>query len=732
MKNIFKSLMLVAVAAMAFVACQNEPDYVAEKGGETIEIRVEAGVDDTRVYFGDKVLSYYPAYWNGNETVHGYLMSGAEGKGGQYYSAVELNDKVAGDNRVFFDLKFENVKDVEDGIVKLNVGYNQTFTVPTAQTPLADSVDPAAMFLSGQASFEDGAYENLFIDLGFDTAYGKMTIKNVAGDIDELILTLDDKKYNLNPENVENGVFWFACDACTPKKASVSIIANYNLYVKELDLTAAENPFKFEKGTVSTFAVNFAGVEADPNAYLVQYETDTLEAYGVSSYFEGSHGWKLVDSETKSQIHFVLNRVNTPTLKCFKPGTYTKSSAPKDPSNKQTIEKTCVFIDKYTTDGSNYTYSSGITSASMTITFVEATATEAAYYQIIVNANGDKFGFRGMPEDFISFDDFEPVTLATPEGLVATTIEYDNITLEWNSVAGADYYEVYLGNPAGSSNAKGIRVDGTSYTYTGYVVGDDDKAGITQQWTVRAVSNYPAERLTSAWSSPLASFEYPEEPVQLDAPTVSVKAGSDAEYGSVTIQWNAVNNADYYAVYDSAAANATPVATVTATEYTYKYTDLNAGTAYLWVRAMSDGSAINSELAQVSFTVPEKSQGGETGGLHITAIEYMSSSYLYTVTFTNDADTTFTLCWSDYAATQTSISTGTYTFNSSSSQVGNSGSLFGLITGKTYKFNGVASKISTGTVTVTQDGNNYTMVMDFTLANGTEVDLTYTGPWAVK
>ncbi|MBR2367036.1 MAG: hypothetical protein IKA81_00325 [Alistipes sp.] len=626
MKNIFKSLMLVAVAAMAFTACQNEPEYVAENGGETIEIRVEAGVDDTRVYFGNKVLNYYAAYWHGTETVNGFLCEGKDGSGAEHYDAVELTSEIAGDNRVFFDLKFTDVKDVKDGVVKLNVGYNKSFTVPTAQTPLADSVDPAAMFLSGEASFSNGAYENLLLDLGFDTAYGKMTVKNVAGDIEELILTLDDKKYNLNPENVENGVFWFACDACTPKKASVSIVADYNLYVKELDLTAAENPFKFEKGTVSTFAVNFAGVEADPNAYLVQYETDKLEAYGVSAYFEGSHGWKLVDSESNSQIHFVLNRLNTPTLKCFKPGTYTKSSAYKDPSNKQTIEETCVFIEKYTTDGSNYTYNSGITSASMTITFVEATATEAAYYQIIVNANGDKFGFRGMPEGFISFDDFEPVTLAAPEGLVADP-EYNNITLSWNSVAGADYYELYLGNPAGASNAKGIRVDGTSYTHTGY----DVDPGVTQQWTVRAVSNYPAERLTSAWSSPLASFVYPEEPVQLDAPTVSVKAGSDAEYGSVTIQWNAVNNADYYAVYDSAAANATPVATITATEYTYTYSDLNAGTAYLWVRAMSDGSAINSELAQVTFTVPEKSQGGEVtipeGYAKLDSIALGSASY---------------------------------------------------------------------------------------------------------
>ena len=515
MKNIFKSLMLVAVAAMAFTACQNEPEYVAENGGETIEIRVEAGVDDTRVYFGDKVLNYYAAYWHGTETVNGFLCEGKDGSGAEHYDAVELTSEIAGDNRVFFDLKFTDVKDVKDGVVKLNVGYNKSFTVPTAQTPLVDSVDPAAMFLSGEASFSDGAYENLLIDLGFDTAYGKMTIKNVAGDIEELILTLDDKKYNLNPENVENGVFWFACDACTPKKASVSIIADYNLYVKELDLTAAENPFKFEKGTVSTFAVNFAGVEADPNAYLVQYETDKLEPYSVSAYFEGSHGWKLVDSESNSQIHFALNRLNTPALKCFKPGTYTKSSAYKDLENKQTIEETCVYIEKYTIDGSNYTYNSGISSASMTITFVEATATEAAYYQIIVNANGDKFGFRGMPEDFISYDDFEPVTLAVPAGLEATTVEYDNITLKWNSVEGADYYEVYLGNPAGASNAKGTRVDGTSYTYAGYVVGDEDKAGITQQWAVRAVSNYPAERLTSAWSD-LASFVYPEKPVDPD------------------------------------------------------------------------------------------------------------------------------------------------------------------------------------------------------------------------
>ena len=700
--------MLVAVAAMAFTACQNEPEYVAENGGETIEIRVEAGVDDTRVYFGNKVLNYYAAYWHGTETVNGFLCEGKDGSGAEHYDAVELTSEIAGDNRVFFDLKFTDVKDVKDGVVKLNVGYNKSFTVPTAQTPLADSVDPAAMFLSGEASFSDGAYENLLIDLGFDTAYGKMTIKNVAGDIEELILTLDDKKYNLNPENVENGVFWFACDACTPKKASVSIVADYNLYVKELDLTAAENPFKFEKGTVSTFAVNFAGVEADPNAYLVQYETDKLEPYGVSTYFEGSHGWKLVDSETKSQIHFVLNRLNTPTLKCFKPGTYTKSSAYKDTANKQTIEETCVFIEKYTTDGSNYTYSSGINSASMTITFVEATATEAAYYQIIVNANGDKFGFRGMPEDFISYDDFEPVTLAVPEGLVATTIEYDNITLEWNGVEGADYYELYLGNPAGSSNATGIRVDGKSYTHTDYNV----DPGTTQQWAVRAVSNYPAERQTSAWST-LASFVYPEKPVQLDAPTVSVKAGSDAEYGSVTIQWNAVNNADYYAVYDSAADNATPVATdLTATEYTYTYTDLNAGTAYLWVRAMSDGSAINSELAQVSFTVPEKSQGGEVDGIQLNSFRFNMVIGNYNgVQFIASGDNTILyLNISNQSSGNAYLNAGDYTYVTMYPD--DYPNVFTLGKGSKVNGNDVGQGAGAGsTMNVVKNGDNYTITL---------------------
>ncbi|MBR4070366.1 MAG: hypothetical protein IKK16_04105, partial [Bacteroidaceae bacterium] len=84
MKNIFKSLMLVAVAAMAFTACQNEPEYVAENGGETIEIRVEAGVDDTRVYFGNKVLNYYAAYWHGTETVNGFLCEGKDGSGAEH------------------------------------------------------------------------------------------------------------------------------------------------------------------------------------------------------------------------------------------------------------------------------------------------------------------------------------------------------------------------------------------------------------------------------------------------------------------------------------------------------------------------------------------------------------------------------------------------------------------------------------------------------------------------
>ena len=73
MKNLFKKMMLVAVAAMAFVACSQDNDEInatVKKTDVVFNLSIE---DVTRAYFGEEQGSgsdtSFPSYWSGNESV---------------------------------------------------------------------------------------------------------------------------------------------------------------------------------------------------------------------------------------------------------------------------------------------------------------------------------------------------------------------------------------------------------------------------------------------------------------------------------------------------------------------------------------------------------------------------------------------------------------------------------------------------------------------------------------
>ncbi len=275
MKNLFKSLMLVAVAAMAFTACQKDNGEVNAVAKKTV-INFTAGFDaDTRSYFGDKVGESYPSFWEGGEQVK-FVAPAADYDGTYtaYAQAVKLDDE---GKSATFTVVFNNP--ITAGTVKAYLGeYWNTWEDSAyvdeyyTQTPRANSVDPR--FHLASTSFEYNG-ESLDFAGKFEhgVAYGKMTVKGFEGKkISGVTIELfknegegmyqNSKRYRLNTAELDTQTYWFAAEACEAKKFTVSVVADGVTYVKSVELTA-EQPLNFNVGRVSTFSVSNLALPLD-------------------------------------------------------------------------------------------------------------------------------------------------------------------------------------------------------------------------------------------------------------------------------------------------------------------------------------------------------------------------------------------------------------------------------------------------------------------------------------
>ena len=258
MKNLFKSLMLVAVAAMTFTACQNDNGEMDMLVKKTV-IEFTAGFDaDTRSHFGDKVGDSYPSFWEGGEQV-AFVAPAADYDGTYtaYAEAVKLDDE---GKSATFTVEFDNP--IKAGTVKayLGTGWNTLEDyayIPWSQTPRASSVDAEAFMAS--ASFEyDGVNMNVNGSFKHGVAYGKMTVNGFDGkNISEVAISLLDKdaeypnQYTLYTEELDEHTYWFATEACEAQEFTVSVVVDGVSYSKSVTLTA-DKPLNFNVGRVST------------------------------------------------------------------------------------------------------------------------------------------------------------------------------------------------------------------------------------------------------------------------------------------------------------------------------------------------------------------------------------------------------------------------------------------------------------------------------------------------
>lgn len=282
MKNLFKNLMLVAVAAMAFVACSEvsvEVDNLVKK--TIINGTASINTDDTRSGFVDSetvenedgtTTTVYKSAWDGGENIK--IFNGSQ----------EITTTIDAEGKFTVELEgtpgFITVCSPAEAWVSI-----YTCNIPTEQTPRTNSVDPAAHILQHQNA--QVSNDTVNAKMQHQVGYGKMTVNTPAEfviDYVEVELNGDwynyakSLKYTINADNVEGNVFWFATDVVEVSDFTVTAYdAKGNAYTKSVTIPE-DRELKFQYGRVSTFSVS--------NLEKYEYVTSISARQDYYGYFE--------------------------------------------------------------------------------------------------------------------------------------------------------------------------------------------------------------------------------------------------------------------------------------------------------------------------------------------------------------------------------------------------------------------------------------------------------------
>ena len=321
MKNIFKSLMLVAVAAMGFACQEKMEDFTPERANEVV-MTITADVEETRTVISDEANG--KVAWSAGDQIkvieNGaiYRTSGAaviDGDGKAKF-AVSFPEKAGA---VTYNAVFPANAVIEEAEVKAD---QVQVAVKSFQYPAEASFDPQADVLVAKQLEYNAQPTELNMQFKRLVALGKMTLTNIETDaaITKVIFSVEDKvlagrnivntttgeveeygydaatsAITLNYEGNTSNVIYFTCNpfelvAGDTFKVTV-ICADQTAYVREVELNKT---LTFTAGNMSKFSVNMKGT-----------------AVSVGS---GKTGWNLVkdasDLAVGDQIIIAANDYN--------------------------------------------------------------------------------------------------------------------------------------------------------------------------------------------------------------------------------------------------------------------------------------------------------------------------------------------------------------------------------------------------------------------------------------
>ncbi len=337
MKNLFKNLMLVAVAAMGFTACEQVGVESVTPVAPEVEMTVIAGMDDTRTYIDEangmvqwsaddqlKVIENSATYRNTTTTT-----IGTDGKA---KFAVSFPENTS-DAEFTYNAVFPASAVVEDDADKVNSAKVKV-EIKNQQNATATSFDPQAdVLVSKQLVFNDQPKE---LNMQFKrlVALGKMTLTNLPVDakIESVVFTagaedvLAGRNYvdattgevsqygyygsknaltiNYAEEAIATRDIYFTCNPFEMEAGEtfkVKVVCGNKSYTREVEIPAGRS-LTFTEGNLGTFSVDMknATVEtisafAEGDYVVLAYSNDKYYAMTSTSPNANYRGYKEVE-----------------------------------------------------------------------------------------------------------------------------------------------------------------------------------------------------------------------------------------------------------------------------------------------------------------------------------------------------------------------------------------------------------------------------------------------------
>ena len=322
MKKMFRNLMLVAVAAMGFTACQESiEEAVRPIEPAEVEMTITADVDATRTWIDEENKM---VQWSEGDQLK-VIENGAtyrttkaatiDANGlAQFTVSFPKNTTAA---EFTYNAIYPAIRLNEDDAEKMDMTKIKV-TLPDTQNPTATSFDPTADILVAKQIVTDAQPTELSMQFKRLVALGKMTLTNLpeSSTISKVTFTIEDsdaeeqpalagRNYvdattgtiveygyygptstlTLNyPEPISTRDIYFTCnpfELSAGDKLTVKVICSDFTYTREITLS---KELKFTEGDLSKFSVNMEDAERVENPSISLPWTENFDSEDLSKY----------------------------------------------------------------------------------------------------------------------------------------------------------------------------------------------------------------------------------------------------------------------------------------------------------------------------------------------------------------------------------------------------------------------------------------------------------------
>lgn len=367
MKQIFKSIVLVAAAVATLTSCEKAPEVTPTPEEYTITVNANLPAPEgTKTILGDydPVNKEYPVLWSNTDVISltqkPYFTADSEtfvNAGNKSTKESNSNPTLSADNtKATFEFPAFTTPDASANFIDYIAVYGGTdldlnyqrghsshyfkVTVPATQAPAVGQFDPKAAIMGATVLGEMEASTNLSLDFDHLVAYAMLNVKGLncgSEKVQSVTITSDEHKIagaanwdyiggtsfkprgsaaavksitvnlseqTLTPDDFEVYFTAIPTDFVAGDKLTFVVTTDAKTYTKSVDVEAA---FSLMQGKILDFSVNFAGVAADGS---IQYDTYEL----VTNVANLAHNDEILIVAQNGDKYYAATTFVSPTL----------------------------------------------------------------------------------------------------------------------------------------------------------------------------------------------------------------------------------------------------------------------------------------------------------------------------------------------------------------------------------------------------------------------------------